>query len=174
MWHHSPVHQLGEGGAYMVTGATCHKVHFFKSDECLQFLHDSLLDVADQYHWNLQAWAVFPNHYHFVAIAPDDATNLKRMLQHLHSMTSRELNKQDNSRGRQVWYQYWDSHITFHRSYLTRLAYVHRNAVRHGIVADATAYPYCSAAWFERTANPAFYSAVTKLRIDKLNIADDY
>jgi putative transposase len=69
----------------MVTGATCHKVHFFKMDARLRFLHESLLDVAHHYGWNLQAWAVFPNHYHFIGVAPEDATSLKLMVQHLHS-----------------------------------------------------------------------------------------
>ena len=39
----------------------------------LEFLHDSLLGLAEEYGWNLQAWAVFSNHYHFVAMSPPDA-----------------------------------------------------------------------------------------------------
>jgi putative transposase len=121
----------------------------------------------------LQAWAVFPNHYHFVAQVPQ-AQNLKRFARHLHSTTAIAMNREDNLPGRKVWFQYWESHITFQRSYLVRLNYVHQNPVRHGIVRLASAYPWCSAAWFERKANPAFFKTVISFPSDKLDIPDDF
>src|ERR1700689_3090201 len=41
-----------------------------------------------------------------------------------------------------------------------RLHYVHRNPVHHGLVRAATAYPWCSAAWFETEAPASFRKTV--------------
>ena len=132
----------------MVTAATYLKAHHFTPRSRLDLLHDALLTRAEEYGWRLQAWAVFSNHYHFVAISPDDPGNLPRFLGHLHSRTTDALNCLDGTPGRKVWFQYWDTHLTLRTSYYARLRYVHENPVRHGLVRVATAYPRCSAAWF--------------------------
>jgi len=62
-WPHSPQHLLGGKAAYIVTAGTYQKEHFFSTEAKLQALHDCLLKYADRYQWQLQAWAVFPNHY---------------------------------------------------------------------------------------------------------------
>jgi putative transposase len=117
----------------MVTGATLHKQHFFKTDENLSLLEHDLLSLARQYEWQLEAWAVFVNHYHFIARAYSDAPALDRFLNHLHSDTARKLNHLEDSAGREVWYNFWDTKLTYERSYLARLNYVHQNAVKHGL-----------------------------------------
>jgi hypothetical protein len=58
-WAHSPMHQLTEAGAYIVTCGTYLKRHHFRGAERLRFLCDALLGRAAEYGWNLQAWAVF-------------------------------------------------------------------------------------------------------------------
>ncbi len=69
---HRPLHRISEKGIYMVTSATYQKVLHFKSPDRLDFLQQSLLELAEMYGWNLQAWAVLANHYHFVAESPGD------------------------------------------------------------------------------------------------------
>ncbi len=158
----------------MVTCGTLEKAHFFRATERLDRLQELLCELAAQYEWELQAWALLSNHYHFIALAPSDATTLRRFIQHFHSVTAREVNALDSTPGRKIWFQYWDSQITFERSYYARLAYVHKNAVHHGLVQEATAYPWCSAAWFERTAERAFYKQIMRYGTERLNIPDDY
>jgi len=80
----------------------------------------------------------------------------------------------DDKIGRSVWFNFWDTKLTYERSYLTRLNYVHQNPVKHGLVNVAHQYRWSSAAWFERTAPPAMVKTVYGFKIDKLNIADDY
>jgi putative transposase len=103
----------------------------------------------------LEDWAIFANHYHFVAHSPPDPSNLSVMLSTLHLKTAAWINRKDKQPGRQVWFNYWDTKLTNQRAYLARLNYVHQNAVKHGLVPVACQYPWCSAAWFERTASPA-------------------
>jgi putative transposase len=69
-WQHSPVHRFPEQGAYIVTGATLHKKHFLRSRSRLDLVQQHLFERAEEYGWQLQAWAIFSNHYHFVALSP--------------------------------------------------------------------------------------------------------
>jgi len=158
----------------MVTAATLHKQHFFTAAKGLDLLEDELLSLARQYEWHLHAWAVFPNHYHFIARSQKGTPRLREFLSHLHSNTSRDLNRLDQIVGRSVWYNFWDTKLTYERSYLARLNYVHQNPVKHGLVRVANQYRWCSAAWFERTAPPAMVKTIYGFKIDKLRIADDY
>ena len=104
-WPHAPVHKLGETGAFIVTAGTYRKTHHFKKSCLLDFLQTTLCSEADRFGWQLQAWAVFSNHYHFVAVSPPNARTLKDLLRRLHSITAREANRVNGSRGQQVWHQ---------------------------------------------------------------------
>jgi putative transposase len=172
-WPHAPVHRLGELGAYMVTAGTYGKEHFFARAERLNYLTKALLVLAAEHGWDLQAWAVFPNHYHFVA-QTDKPTTLSRLIQYLHSVSAKYVNRLDGKPCRKVWHQYWDSHLSYHNSFLARLNYVHTNPVRHKLVHDAENYEWCSAGWFARTAPKSFYNTVVAFRSDRINIPDDY
>jgi len=173
-WPHAPVHRLGEAGTYMVTAATCEKEHFFAGRERLRLLHDTLLRLSGELGWRLQAWAVFSNHYHFVAMTTGTSSLLGNLVRRLHGATAVALNRLDGVHGRKVWFQYWDTRLTYEKSYLARLRYVHENAVHHGLVRQGAMYPWCSAAWFERTADPAFLKTVQSFGTDRLNIQDDF
>jgi len=140
-WPHSPSHKLSAAGAYIVTAATYRKAPIFNSRERLTFLCAHLFELAAQYGWQLQAWAVFPNHYHFVALAPAKADNLRTFIRHLHSVTAIQVNKLDRAPGRKVWFQYWETHLTYEKSYYARLNYVHNNAVHDGVVRRRRSIP---------------------------------
>jgi putative transposase len=159
---------------YIVTAATLYKQPHFRGEERLALLQNSLFEVITVYGWELQAWAIFANHYHFIAQSPADATTLKRMIQRLHAQTARAINQRDGSSGRRVWFQYWDTCLTFEASYYARLNYVHNNAVHHGIVATATDYPFCSATWFQTHAPEELRTRVTAHRYDRIEIDDDF
>jgi putative transposase len=92
------------------------------------------------------------------------------MLKTLHVETAGWVNRLDGTPGRQVWFNFRDTRLTFRRSYLARLNYTHQNAVKHGLVLVANQYPWCSAAWFERAASPAQVKAIYRFKIDKLPI----
>jgi putative transposase len=173
-WPHAPVHRLTPSGVYMITAATLYKEHLFTGPEKLDLLESRLLLFAKKYNWHLEAWAVFTNHYHFIARGDAGAPDLKRMVTHLHADTARELNKIDQREGRKVWCSFWDTKLTYQASYLARLNYVHQNPVKHGLVAVANQYAWCSAAWFERTAFPATVKTVYGVKTDRLKVEDDY
>jgi putative transposase len=172
-WPHGPAHRLSAPGAYIVTSGTYRKEPLFGSSARLTFLTNSLLELAEKYGCSLQAWAVFANHYHFVAELQRQES-LRMLIRHLHSATARHINQLDGLSDRKVWFQYWDTHLTFHKSYLVRLGYVHGNAVRHGVVRFADQYPWCSAAWFRRLAPRAFYRMVMEFPCNEVIVPDDF
>ena len=173
-WPHSPMHRLTQAGAYMVTCGTYLKQHHFRGNKRLASLCEALLALAAKYGWNLQAWAVFSNHLHFVALSPSDSGSLRTFMNELHSQTSGAINREDGTPGRRVWYQFWDTHLTYQRSYFARLSYVHRNAVHHGLVKEPSLYPWCSAGWFERRASSAFHKTLMSFGIERLKVLDDF
>jgi putative transposase len=173
-WPHSPAHRLGEGGAYMVTAATYQKLPLFRSGNRLAYLCETLLQMAPKHGWKLEAWAVFPNHYHLIATTLEKATTMGKFIGHLHMVTAKQINLEDATPSRRVWFQYWDSHLTYLRSYLARLNYVHTNAVKHGLVRAASQYAWCSAGWFERRAERPFYQTVMRIRSDRVKVVDDF
>ena len=173
-WPHGPAHWLFEPGLYIVTAATYRKLRHLNSPARLDFVQNSLFEYADEFAWNLRAWAVLANHYHFVAASPTDPCTLRKLLGKLHMKTAEQLNAWDNTPGRKVWFQFWDSRITYERSYLARLNYAHQNPVRHGVVPVAEIYKWCSASWFARTAPPVFAKTVNGFRIDQVSVPDDF
>lgn len=173
-WPHAPVHRLSMDGVYMVTAATLYKEHLFCGRERLDLLETQLLSMAKKYNWQLEAWSVFPNHYHFVARSQPESANLRKFITHLHADTARELNRKDKEVGRLVWFNFWETRLTYLNSYLARLNYVHQNAVKHGLVSVANQYRWCSARWFEKTVSAATIKTIYSLKLDALKIEDDY
>lgn len=172
-WHHAPAHSFSEGGWYFVTAGTLHKLHHFRSSTRLDLLANTLLVVAEQFEWQMAAWAVFSNHYHFVA-GSATPTNLPRMIQALHSKTAIAVNRLDGTPGRQVLYQYRDTKLSDETAYLTRYKYVHLNAVHHKLVSNASAYKWCSAADFMRCASAAEINRLDRLKIDRVKVIDPF
>jgi putative transposase len=113
-------------------------------------------------------------YYHFVAQAQSDATPLENLLLELHRSTGLHVNELDRAVGRQVWFNYWDTQLTYESSYYARLNYVHQNPVKHGLVPVANQYRWCSAAWLERTASAAQVKTIYGFKIDRVRIEDDF
>lgn len=163
-----------DAGIYMLTARTVEKQPFFSSPERLDLLQDHILQISSEFGWMLQAWAVFPNHYHLIAQSPAQSGDIRRMITKLHANTARAVNKFDNAAGRMVWFQFWDTPITFANSYYARLNYVHHNPVRHGCTTNPEDYKWCSASWFLKSASPSYAATVLSFPYDKLDIPDDF
>lgn len=173
-WPQAPAPWLFTPGLYMVTAGTYEKRPFFDTLQQRDALMEDLLTGTTEFGWQLHAWSVFANHYHFVARSPEDAASLARMLSKLHTTSALRLNREQGTPGRKVWFQYWDSQLTFERSYFARLHYVHENPVKHGVVLDAENYPWCSAAWFAENATAAFRRTIQRFKCERVNVPDDF
>ena len=174
-WPHAPCHRLDGRGAFIVTCGTLHKKHLFRTTSRLDALSGGLIKYAKKHGWRLQAWAVFSNHYHFVGLSPaEGAENLESFMREFHSRSARWVNHEDGVTGRQVWHNYWETHLTFENSYFARLNYVHSNAVKHGLVTEPKKYPWCSAGWLEKNTPKSFRETLESFKTDRVKVADDF
>jgi putative transposase len=173
-WPHAPVHRLSEPGIYIVTAGTLHKERLLNTPAKLDLVERLLLSFSKEHNWQLEAWAVMINHYHFVARGAPDSTPMSEFLRKFHSRSAIDLNELDGVEGRPVWYNFRDTRLTHQYSYLARLRYVHQNAVKHGLVLVANQYRWCSAAWFERVASRAQVKTIYSFKIDQLKVEDDF
>ncbi len=173
-WPHAPSKIVKGPGLYIVTAGTYEKQHLFDTDEKLELLQSAMFDIAAAQGWRLEAWAFFTNHYHIVGQAPETESPVAELTQRVHGRTSHELNRLDGVKGRKVWFSCWDTRLTYEKSYMARLAYVHNNPVKHGHVTSARDYPWCSAAWFEQQGERPFVESVLSFPTDKVRVVDDY
>ncbi len=173
-WPHAPPHWLFEPGTYFVTGSTYKRTKHFLIEERRDFLLNSLLTLTEEFGWSLRAWVVMSNHYHFLSVSPNDPDTLRKMLGKLHMETAKELNLRDGTPGRQVWYQFRETHITYEKSFLARLNYIHINPIKHEMAEKPEDYRWSSATWFRQTASKSFVETVSGFKTDQLRIPDDY
>jgi putative transposase len=165
---------LQNAGIYFVTARTAGQRHLFHSPDRRDWFLKQLFHLTEESGWKLEAWAVLSNHYHFVAHSPEgNAESLSPMLQKLHSLATKEVNRLDNTPGRtRLWHNFRETHITFQRSYMARLNYVHQNAVHHGLVKRASDWKWCSAAAFKRAVTPAWVKTIASFRYDEIAASD--
>jgi putative transposase len=101
-WPHAPKHQLSQNGTYFVTAGTYLKVHHFRTPQRLEVLQRGLLTVTRDFRWELEAWAIFSNHYHFIAHTQGDSANANSLSQML-GVPSRADYWLDQPTGQDVW-----------------------------------------------------------------------
>ena len=175
-WPHAPPHRFEPRGLYFFTAGTLHRQPFFNTPEKLDLVLGVIFQQATEASVHLPAWAVLRNHYHLVVSFAEAPPGLLPgdWLKALHAAIGRRLNAHDSTPGRRVMYQCRDTALTFEKSWLARLHYVHFNPVHHHLIAAARDYPWCSARWFESNARPAFVKTVYGFKTDRLNLPDDF
>ena len=133
------------GATYFITAKTLYGEPILADEKRRAEVVSSLRFATAQRGWVLITWVVLNNHYHCIARAPSEgAASLSGLLRSLHGYTSRKWNPEDNTAGRQVWYEYWDVCLTSLGSFYARLNYIHYNPVKHGYCSDPADYPYSS------------------------------
>ncbi|MFA5263604.1 MAG: transposase [Opitutaceae bacterium] len=158
----------------MVTAGTYRKAMLFNTPAKLDMLMTFITTIWQSSGWQLEAWSILGNHYHLIAVGTSNSSPLARVVSKTHTLSAKRLNEMDNTPGRKTWFQFWDTPLTFQRSYLARLKYVHFNPVKHSVSKIATDYPWCSASGFIATAAPGFRRTVLSMPDDKLNVPDDF
>ncbi|MDP0500460.1 MAG: transposase [Verrucomicrobiota bacterium JB022] len=153
---------MSEAGTYMVTSGTYLKQPFFHQESYLDALQGGLLKYARKYGWQLEAWAVFPNHYHFVAHSPPDgAEGLAVFLAELHQKSAAWVNRQDGARGRKVWHNFWETRLTHQSSYWLASATFTRMPCTTGWYAWPTNTVGALLAGLRRLVQPPLYAVST-------------
>jgi putative transposase len=173
LYRHAPPHFFLSGCIYFVTAGTYRKRDLFKERERLAKLQRTLLEQIDRFHWDLHAWVVFSNHYHFAATASDDPDTLTAILRGVHSIAAKYVNQLDHSADRRVWSNFWDTCITNKGPFLERLNYIHYNAVKHGLAERPEDNEFCSYAWFLETADEDIKQAAITQPYERILVEDN-
>ena len=149
-YQHNPPHLFRPGAKYIITGATYEKRHWLKSDEAKERLLKSIYIGFNQYRWMLEDWVILDNHYHLMGDAPEDAKTLSLLINDIHKFIALWIKKNvtEAENAEIIMYNYWDTCITFEKSYFARLNYIWYNPVKHGYVEDAKDWRFGS--YFKR------------------------
>jgi putative transposase len=109
VYPNNPPHYFIPNAMYMITGAILYSQHLLIEERKKQFILETLLERSSLLGWDMQAWAILNNHYHFIAQAPENVNTLSKLIRQVHSITALQLNNWGRTPGRQVWFNYWDT-----------------------------------------------------------------
>ena len=140
---HTPPHLYQEPGQYFITGTCFEHQRFFDDPVLLDWLTNEILASFDISGIVTRAWVFLPNHYHLL-IQYDDPKVVSEILRKAHSRLTKNLNSQQQARGRKVWYEFSDRHIRNERHHQVSLNYIHFNPIKHGYVDTFADWPWSS------------------------------
>ncbi|QQS49458.1 MAG: transposase [Acidobacteriota bacterium] len=144
-WH-SPTHlALSPSYRYLVTAACFeHRPIIGTKLSRMSYVEEGLLSICEELQCHPYAWCVLPNHYH-ILVNSVDIRSFCRALGKFHGRSSFDWNREDDLRGRQVWYRCFDRAMKSDRHFWASMNYVHNNPVHHGYVDRWTDWPWSSA-----------------------------
>jgi putative transposase len=126
--------------------------------------------------WTLEDWVVLHNHYHAMAESPEDAGSLSGIIQDIHKFPAMWIRKNVVSAAgsKQIWWNYWDTCITFERSYFARLNYLWCNPEKHGVIENAEDWLLGSLYHRIREKPQAVRAIRDSFPFDSIRIRDDF
>ncbi|MCK5412791.1 MAG: transposase [Candidatus Pacebacteria bacterium] len=130
---HSPLHIYQDNTFYFISARTVKSVKIFNTEDKKKVIIKTLNNVLERYKYLLYAFVILDNHYHII-IKTNKGNDLKYLIKDFHALSSKELNKMSNKKGRKVWYQYWDYCLRDEKDFLLHLNYIHHNLVKHKYV----------------------------------------
>lgn len=148
-WH-SPPHVDAPGYFRIITGACFEHAHYLSTATRMGWFENELLEHIREQGLDCTAWVVLSNHYH-ILVKINDIKEFTTKQGQLHGRTSFEMNKDDGTTGRRVWYRCQDRCIRSERHYHTTLNYIHNNPIKHGYVKKWSEWPFSSFHWYLAT-----------------------
>lgn len=101
----------------------------------------------------LHAWVVLPNHYHLLCEV-DDIRATKTELGKLHGRTSFQWNREDETKGRKVWFRAAETVIKSPGHFQASLNYIHQNPAKHRCVEVPDDWPWSSLKEWRASLDP--------------------
>jgi len=142
------------GGTYFFTVVAHGRKPVLTCEATRAALRAAVHAVRDTQPFHVEAWVLLPDHLHCMWQLPEgDAdypirwAQIKRFSRHRLGMRPEE----------KLWQaRYWEHCIRDEDDYARHLDYIHWNPVKHGLVAQAAAWPYST---FHRFVAAGVYSA---------------
>lgn len=200
-YQHNPPHLFRSMGKYFITGATYQKRPLLQSDAAKEKTVEYMFKSFEHFGWEIEDWVLLNNHYHVMTQAPVDATTLSRVMNNFHKFSAiwirknlkdlefgdevadrltkstyskTELTQSTHSIATKIWYNYWDTCITYESSYFARINYIWFNPVKHGYVDDAAQWKFGSFYRRAQEQRKHVEEVMEKYPCDRIKIEDDY
>jgi putative transposase len=117
--------------------------------------------AAEAYEVDLVGWTLLEHHYHAI-LRLAEGRSLPRFIGRLHTRTSAFMNRQDNSPGRKVWRQYWDTLLRSEGDFWCRINYMWWNPVKHGFCSSPEEWPWTNLAVFMTEPDETTHAAIQR------------
>lgn len=122
------------GFPVFITSVTQNRKPFFKDKENLDLFWKSVEMVKDNHLFNLLAYVVLPDHFHWLIKMPESHPNFSKVILSLKWNFTLNFKKHHKiSTSVKLWQRgFWDHVIRNDRDLQTHLDYIHWNPVKHG------------------------------------------
>ena len=175
IYHHNPPHLFIPNAKYFVTASTLGKYPYLKSDEAKEAAEKYLVKSLDSFNWILEDWVILDNHIHIMINAPKDSKTLSTVMNNFHRFTANWLSTHNIKKVKDKYFHnYWDTCITYEKSYFARLNYIWFNPVKHGYVENPEEWKYGSYYNRYQIELKEMENQIDKYPFNKLNIDDDF
>jgi len=152
---HIPFHVYQNKEIYFITARTLQAKRLFNNDKKLNIIATRLNRVIKKFDLVVHAWVVLANHYH-ILLTLNKAKELSELVRFINGGSAYELNKMDREKGRQVWWNYWDTCVRDEEGFYKRFNYIHHNPVKHGYVVMNGNYRYSSYNYYKEKFGEKF------------------
>lgn len=175
IYQNNPPHLFRPKGKYFITGSTyrrkCHLVSEETKNATLEYLFKSF----NNFGWSIEDWVLLDNHYHILVEAPEQADTLSKAINHFHKFSALWIKKYQGIQndGHKIWYNYYDTCITYERSYFARINYIWFNPVKHGYVLDPEDWKFGSY-YFRSRNKESVEENIMNFPWDKVKVEDDF
>lgn len=175
-YKHNPPHLFVQNCKYFITASTYLKKPFLVSQSSKSHLLESITKGCNKHDWMLEDWVILDDHYHLMLQAPEGSINLSKMISEIHRFTALWMKKnvEEVESAKRIFWNYWDSCITFERSYFARLNYIYFNPVKHGYVEFPENYLFGSYHYRVGVEKEYLESLRRDYPWDKIKVKDDY
>jgi putative transposase len=173
---HNPPHLFVPNTKYFITARIYNKLHLLKTKESKKQLFNILGKGFLKRKWIIEDWVILNNHYHLMVDSGENSDELPDIIKEIHKFSALWIKKNvsDAKHINKIWHNYWDTCITYERSYFARLNYIWNNPVKHGYIERPEDWEFGS--YRERFEREKEYLARINKNYpsDKVKIYDDY
>ncbi len=174
-YEHNPPHLFKSETTYFITASTLDKYSYLKTEDAKWTAFDYLKKSLNHFDWELEDWVILDNHIHLMVNSPENAETLSDVMTNFHRFTANWLSrKQIKKVGEKYFHNYWDTCITYEKSYFCRLNYIWYNPVKHGYVDSPEKWKFGSYYFRFKDDNDEMIKIFEKYPFDKLEIKDDF
>ena len=140
-WH-SPKHiQSNKKRFHIVAACYEHKPIIGHTPERMANFEDLIFSAIINDVNELHAWSILPNHYHILLTNENLDITLKNLFK-IHQKTGFEWNREENSKGRKVWFNALEHGIKSERHFWATVNYIHHNPIKHDYVKKWEDWPF--------------------------------